>query len=181
MVVVSPLHQVYTVRMPSRVKPLLAELLAVLLSIIQPLPAACQGVYMTEPTSSPAGVRRQNIQYATQATALQAALDADLIVQELEHKLFNPVGLFRVVGDILKHHCAPMRDQLVDAVVAAAERVGPGECGSYDDAVVAMRMLWTVLETMKLVRVHFILHFGNCRTDPGMMFRRTLPTTNSCR
>jgi hypothetical protein len=147
-------YPVVTVRMPSRIKPLLTELLAVLLNIIQPLPPACAGVYMQEPTTGPVGARHQAVQHAAQAAALHAVLDPDLIVQEIEHKLFDPSGLFRVVGETLKCHCAPMRDQAVDAVIAAAQRCAPGAGGSYADAVVAMRLLFNVLETMKLVRFH---------------------------
>jgi hypothetical protein len=142
--------------MPSRIRCLLSELLAVLLSIIQPLPESCAGMYMQEPTSGPAGARYQAVHHAAQAAALHAALDPDLICQELEHRLFDPSGLFRVVGETLKCHCAPMRDAAVDAVVAAADRCAPGERGSYQDAVVAMRMLFTVLETMKLVGLTFL-------------------------
>jgi hypothetical protein len=77
-------YPVVTVRMPSRIKPLLTELLAVLLNIIQPLPPACAGVYMQEPTTGPVGARHQAVQHAAQAAALHAVLDPDLIVQEIE-------------------------------------------------------------------------------------------------
>lgn len=148
-----PSHErVMTVRMPSRVPPLLAELLAILLSVIEPLPSATPGVYMQKPTGSPQGQRLQADHHATQASMLHDVLDPGFIKQEVDHGLFDPRGMFRVIGETLKYHCAPMRDGAVEAMVAVGQTCAPGAGGTYASAVQAMRMCFEVLEFMKLVR-----------------------------
>lgn len=62
-----------------------------------------------------------------------------------------------VIGEVLKAHCAPMRDQAVDAMVALAEKCGPGGGGSNADAVAAMRKCFEILELMKLVSASLLL------------------------
>ncbi|KAF8583347.1 hypothetical protein K439DRAFT_1247188, partial [Ramaria rubella] len=51
------------------------------------------------------------------AHALLAHFDPALIEQELRRGIFDPAGLFSVLGETLKRHCAPMRDRLVDRMV----------------------------------------------------------------
>ncbi|KDQ62422.1 hypothetical protein JAAARDRAFT_30329 [Jaapia argillacea MUCL 33604] len=135
-----------TLRMPSRIRPLLEELLEVIITVTQPtLPTQPSGLYV--PTKA---VQAQARQHATQEETLRRAFDLDLIEQELKHKVFDPSGLFRVVGDILKVHCAPMRDRHVDAMVSLAQTCAPGGIGTKADAVKAIRMCFEVLELMKL-------------------------------
>jgi hypothetical protein len=150
-----PLDSVMTVRMPSRLRPLLAELLEVLLSVIQPLPSTSSGFYMQHPTTSVSGQQHQAQQHAVQATLLRSVLDSDLIEQELKHGLFDPSGLFRVIGETLKCHCAPMRDRAVETMVQIAQTCAPGGGGTKADAVKALRMCFEVLEFMKLVSGSF--------------------------
>jgi hypothetical protein len=55
-----------------------------------------------------------------------------------------------VIGQILKSHCAPMRDQAVDAMVQLAKTCAPNGEGSKGDAVRAIRECFELLELMKL-------------------------------
>ncbi|KAG1822866.1 T-complex 11 [Suillus subaureus] len=133
-----------TLRMPSRIRPLLTEFLEVLLFVIQPLTSIC-GTY-----ANPATLQTQIEQHAAQAAHLRSLFDPELIQQELHHQLFDPSGLFIVIGHTLKSHCAPMRDRLVDAMVEAAKACAPGCGGTKADAVKAVRMCLDILELMKL-------------------------------
>lgn len=139
----SPLRAL-TLRMPSRIRPLLTEFLEVLLFVIQPLTSIC-GTY-----ANPATLQTQIEQHAAQAAHLRSLFDPDLIQQELHHQLFDPSGLFIVIGHTLKSHCAPMRDRLVDAMVEAAKACAPGCGGTKADAVKAVRVCLDILELMKL-------------------------------
>lgn len=139
----SPLRAL-TLRMPSRIRHLLTEFLEVLLFVIQPLTSIC-GTY-----ANPATLQTQIEQHAAQAAHLRSLFDPELIQQELHHQLFDPSGLFIVIGQTLKSHCAPMRDRLVDAMVEAAKACAPGCGGSKADAVKAVRMCLDILELMKL-------------------------------
>jgi hypothetical protein len=80
---------------------------------------------------------------------LNDVLDVDLIMQEVEHNAFNPVGTFALIGEILKDHCAPMRDAAIDDMVAFAGRCSSGP---KSEIVRAIRACFEILELMKLVR-----------------------------
>lgn len=97
-------------------------------------------------------------QHATQAAHLRSVFDPDLIEQEIRHDVFDPSGLFQAIGQVLKCHCAPMRDRAVDAMVDVAQSCAPGGSGSKSDAVRAVRMCLDILELMKLVSRRFFQH-----------------------
>jgi len=134
--------------MPSRIRPLLHELLLVLLSIISPQTA----LVSTSPQSGRISIQQRQKQQQEQAQALRAVLDVDLIDQEMKHGLFDPSGAFEVIGQILKSHCAPMRDPAVDAMVQLATTCAPGGGGGKAEAIRAIRECFELLELMKLVR-----------------------------
>ncbi|OSD07230.1 Tcp11-domain-containing protein [Trametes coccinea BRFM310] len=153
-----------TVRAQPRLGPLLNELLEVLISIIQPpqtpalalraaaAAAASSSASTTAPPTlhapAPAQGFAQNHAHVAQ---LRAHLDPALILQELAHGLFDPAGVFAVIGDIIRCHCAPMRDAAVDAMVALARSCGSGGGGGTRlDAVRAIRMCFEIMELMKL-------------------------------
>ncbi|RDX53333.1 Tcp11-domain-containing protein [Lentinus brumalis] len=137
-----------TVRTPSRIRPLLHELLEVLVSIIQP---------MQQPSTRPPELLfppppqhpqfQQNIAHVAH---LRQLLDPELIQQEIDHGLFDPSGVFQAIGDIIRCHCAPMRDAAVDQMVALARSCAPGGAGTKLDAVRAIRMCFEIMELMKL-------------------------------
>ncbi|KAI0917155.1 hypothetical protein AcV5_007703 [Taiwanofungus camphoratus] len=134
-----------TVRVASRIRPLLLELLEVLVSIIQPVMSKTTGLYM-QPTS----LHPQFQQNVAHVALLRSILDADLIQQELDHGLFDPSGVFQSIGDIIRCHCAPMRDHAVDQMVALAKSCALGGSGSKVDAVRAIRLCFEIMELMKL-------------------------------
>ncbi|KIJ62572.1 hypothetical protein HYDPIDRAFT_94005 [Hydnomerulius pinastri MD-312] len=137
-------RQVLTLRMPSRIRPLLTEFLEVLLFVIQPLTS------ISDTYANPNTFQVQIERHAAQAAHLRSVFDPDLIQQELQHDLFDPSGLFIVIGQTLKSHCAPMRDRAVDTMVEVAKTCAPGGSGSKADAVKAVRMCLDILELMKL-------------------------------
>ncbi|XP_006462741.1 hypothetical protein AGABI2DRAFT_207333 [Agaricus bisporus var. bisporus H97] len=133
-----------TVRTPSRVRALLNEFLEVLLHVIQPL-ATLSGPYVkTEVLQGPVE------EHAEQAKHIRSLFDLDLIEQELKHGVFDPSGLFQVIGLTLKNHCAPMRDHAVDSMVEAAKACAPGGSATIRDAVKVVRNCSEILELMKL-------------------------------
>ncbi|KAI6099327.1 T-complex protein 11-domain-containing protein [Pisolithus croceorrhizus] len=132
-----PSH-IFTLRTPSRMRLLLTEFLEVLLF-------ASQDAY-----AHPSTLQPQIERHAAQAAHLRSVFDPDLIQQELKHDLFDPSGLFVVIGQTLKSHCAPMRDRAVDAMVEVAKKCAPGGGGTKADAVKAVRMCLDILELMKL-------------------------------
>jgi hypothetical protein len=156
--------------MPSRIRPLLHELLLVLLSIISPQTA----LVSTSPQSGRISIQQRRKQQQEQAQALRAVLDVDLIEQEMRHGLFDPSGAFEVIGQILKSHCAPMRDPAVDAMVQLAMTCAPGGGGGKAEAVRAIRECFELLELMKLDIANHQMQ--TCRpliihTSPGFELR----------
>ncbi|KNZ80976.1 Protein SOK1 [Termitomyces sp. J132] len=135
---------VFTLRMPSRIRNLLTEFLEVLLLVIQPLSSA-SGMYVY-----PSTLKSQMQEHSAQALYVRSIFDPVLIEQELKHELFDPSGLFSAIGTILKGHCAPMRDRSVEAIVQVAQTCAPGATGKKRDAVMAVRMCLEILELMKL-------------------------------
>lgn len=153
-----------TVRTPSRLKPLLTELLEVLVSIIQPAveprtqasapstSAAAEGSTSTAlPDLHPSLLHPHYQQNASHVSYLRSILDVDLIQQEIGHGLFDPSGVFQAIGDIIRCYCAPMRDHSVEQMVGIAKSCAPGGTGTKSDAVRAIRMCFEIMELMKLV------------------------------
>ncbi|THH16984.1 hypothetical protein EW146_g3748 [Bondarzewia mesenterica] len=140
-----PLRQRLTLRMPSRIKPLFHELLEVLLSIIRPQNASVPSVQ-----GGNVSVQQRLQQQHEHTERLHAVLDPELIEQEMKHGLYDPSSTFKVIGEVMKAHCAPMRDQAVDGMVALAYKCAPGGEGTIADAVHAIRHCFEILELMKL-------------------------------
>ncbi|TFY83169.1 hypothetical protein EWM64_g841 [Hericium alpestre] len=140
-----PLRRKLTLRMPSRLRPLLQELLQVLLSIIRP-----QASVLPNTQGGNVSFQQRVRQHMEQSQRLQAVLDADLIEQEMKHGVYDLSSSFGVIGEVLKSHCAPMRDAAVDAMVDLANKCAPGGEGTKADAVQAMRSCFEILELMKL-------------------------------
>ncbi|KAI0086511.1 T-complex protein 11-domain-containing protein [Irpex rosettiformis] len=155
-----------TVRMPSRLRPLLTELLEVLISIIQPAieprssgptaPSTSTSTDVEAPASNTLPGLHPNLlhphsqQNASHVSYLRSILDIDLIQQEIGHGLFDPSGVFQAIGDIIRCYCAPMRDHSVDQMVELAKSCAPGGTGTKNDAVRAIRMCFEIMELMKL-------------------------------
>lgn len=72
--------------------------------------------------------------------------------------MFDAGSVFRWIGEVMKMHCAPMRDGMVEGMVRMGCTDGSGEHqdGGGDDVaarrpVKALRMCFEILEVMKLV------------------------------
>jgi hypothetical protein len=76
-------------------------------------------------------------------------LDVSMLMQEIERGVCDLVRLSEWMAQLLKEHCAPMRDGQVDNMVTAI-RSGVVEHSSAQ-IVDGLRDLFSILETMKLV------------------------------
>ncbi|MCO5598597.1 hypothetical protein L7F22_052694 [Adiantum nelumboides] len=69
-------------------------------------------------------------------------LDPGLIMQQLYYGGLDITGLVTTVGSILKQHCAPMRDSLIDNMIETVTNQG--------DVTRSLRQCFEILELMKL-------------------------------
>ena len=75
-------------------------------------------------------------------------MDFDLLIQQLSHGSFDFVSMARWLGEVFKSHCAPMRDVWVAEMINRF--VTSSETGSVDKLVQGLRMIFQILEAMKL-------------------------------
>ncbi|KAF9568781.1 Tcp11-domain-containing protein [Agrocybe pediades] len=130
----------YTHRAASRILPLLTEFLEVLLVVIQPL--SNTAIY-TDPVS----IHDQALEHSAHAAHLRAIFDPEFIAQEVRHGVWDPEGVFKEIGETLKFHCAPMRDEDVDALVNSSAVKGEG-----------MKAIKTCLELLELMKLDIANH-----------------------
>lgn len=83
---------------------------------------------------------------------IQSVLDPDLIMQQLTRGILDMKKLATWLARLLKCHCAPMRDASVEAIVSTIAR--GVDAGSARDLVEGLRLVFMVLEAMKLVCTH---------------------------
>lgn len=76
-------------------------------------------------------------------------LDVAMIMQEISKGVFDLMDLAQWLAKLLKAHCAPMRDEWIDQMVAQTRR-GVAE-GCQKRIVLGLRQLLGILEAMKLV------------------------------
>lgn len=85
---------------------------------------------------------------------VEAALDEGLLKQQLEYGVLDFKKLSEWLAGVLKAHCAPMRDQWVEQMVAqVAFGVDNGKTWALRDG---LKMVFGILEAMKLVSLHSI-------------------------
>ncbi|KAJ1914317.1 cAMP-mediated signaling protein sok1, partial [Tieghemiomyces parasiticus] len=72
---------------------------------------------------------------------LMANLDVKLIHQQLQHGVFNVVNVVNYITTVLKRHCAPVRDALIESILRSVHR---GEYGR------TLRRCFELLEVMRL-------------------------------
>lgn len=77
--------------------------------------------------------------------ALFAALDPEFLTVQVRRGNFDP-EIFRVIGEAMKVHCAPVRDSMVDDMVGIAT----GSDGRTPDVVLGLRKCFDCVEVMKL-------------------------------
>ncbi|CCX33089.1 T-complex protein 11-domain-containing protein [Pyronema domesticum] len=79
---------------------------------------------------------------------VEAALENDLLMQQLQHGVLDFKKLSEWLAGVLKAHCAPMRDQWVEQMVS---RVAYGVDHNKTPALVeGLKMVFGILEAMKL-------------------------------
>lgn len=78
-------------------------------------------------------------------THLCSTFDHEQFVQALHYGLFSPTRFAKYMSSLMKRHCAPMRDDAIDATVTMLEKA---QCTSH--FVAALRATFDVLEMMKL-------------------------------
>lgn len=77
--------------------------------------------------------------------ALFAALDPEFLTVQVRRGNFD-LEIFRVIGEAMKVHCAPVRDSMVDDMVGIAT----GSDGRTPDVVLGLRKCFDCVEVMKL-------------------------------
>ena len=122
-------------RMPSRIAPLVSELRSILLSLL--------------PASHSSTGKAGELEDVPTHELVSSVLDPALISQEVEHGVLDVGSLARFLGRILKTHCAPMRDELVDNMIVVIEEGAACTDGSV--VTQGLRSCFEVLELMKLV------------------------------
>jgi hypothetical protein len=77
-------------------------------------------------------------------------LDTALLMQQVEKGVLNIVRLSQWIADLLKSHCAPMRDESADEMASKIEE----GCVKFDMELIVdgLEKLFSFLEAMKLVR-----------------------------
>ncbi|KAG8887291.1 hypothetical protein FRB98_000277 [Tulasnella sp. 332] len=169
-----PVHDAwhgYVLSTPSRVLPLLETLKEVLHLVVHPASmtavtsnvSAVSGSSPSSPTGasspqegfppaspmsfgSPFGYRSS----PANADPLLAPFDPALIQQELTHGVFDHESVFKWVGQMMKMHCAPMRDGMVENMVRMATETDESDPTPERRPVKALKMCFDILEVMKL-------------------------------
>lgn len=132
-------------RLPSRIVPLIQELRDIILAL---LPSS--GTTDAQGQETPTRRTAKSSDSAGSATAQMIidTLDPMFIAQEVAHGVLDVSSLAKFFGHILKSHCAPMRDEIVESMVQTIHRGGQ----TNDMPIVAsgLRMCFEILELMKL-------------------------------
>ncbi|KAG9003244.1 hypothetical protein FRB93_011157 [Tulasnella sp. JGI-2019a] len=162
----------YVLSTPSRVLPLLETLKEVLHLVVHPAsmtavtsnvsavsgsapssptgasppPEACPPSSPVFAVSPPFGSRSS----PANADPLLAPFDPALIQQELTHGVFDHQSVFKWVGQMMKMHCAPMRDGMVENMVRMATETDELDPTPERRPVKALKMCFDILEVMKL-------------------------------
>jgi T-complex protein 11 len=108
----------------------------------------------------------------TDRVDVESILDPPLLMQQLRHNVLDFKGLSLWLAAVLKAHCAPMRDQWVEQMVA---KVAYGvDNGKISALVEGIQMVFGILEAMKLVSFlkllklpdSILICFTGCREPP---------------
>ena len=103
--------------------------------------------------------------------AITERLDVGLIMQEIRNGVCDLVDLAAWLARVIKRHCAPMRDHLVNAMEREIQ-YGAWE-GNPEKLVNGLRQLLNILEAMKLdVANHQIRHMRPLLVDDTVNFQR---------
>ena len=80
---------------------------------------------------------------------VEEVVDPEFLCQQLFRGVLNVGNLARFLGRIMKEHCAPMRDSMVEKMMAQFEYAQQTE--NTPAFVLGLRMVFELLEGMKLV------------------------------
>ena len=98
-------------------------------------------------------------------------VDVELIMQEIQNGVCDLIDLGNWLAKVLKNHCAPMRDHLVDSMQIEIKRGASEE--KPGRLVNGIRQLLTILESMKLdVANHQIRHMRPLLIEDTINFQR---------
>lgn len=126
---------------PSRLPRLIQSLRSILESLMAST-TPCAGYYANSreaPSGGPGAVTHALV------PALFDALDPEFLTIQVRRRNFD-TDMFRVIGEAMKVHCAPVRDEMVDDMVATAI----GSDDKAPDVVGALRKCFDCVEVMKL-------------------------------
>ncbi|KAF2275155.1 uncharacterized protein EI97DRAFT_379747 [Westerdykella ornata] len=102
---------------------------------------------------------------------IEEHLDVEKLMQEIERGVCDLVRLAEWLALLLKEHCAPMRDELVDRMVKATE-VGVAR-NSSEHIIGGLRDLFGILEAMKLdVANHQVRNLKTMLIEDTIHFER---------
>jgi hypothetical protein len=97
--------------------------------------------------------------------AVKDRLDVPMLMQEIEKQLCDFVSISQGLASLLKRHCAPMRDNMVDGMVRKMQE------GDASSIAAGLRDLFGVLEAMKLdVANHQIRHLRGLLIEDTINF-----------
>nr|POE85629.1 protein sok1 [Quercus suber] len=103
--------------------------------------------------------------------SIDLRFDVDLIMQEVTHGKCDLISLSEWIATVLKAHCAPMRDEVVDQMKARIQH-GAWE-NSHEILADGLRRLIAILEQMKLdVANHQIRYMRPLLIDDTINFQR---------
>jgi len=85
----------------------------------------------------------------SERSLVEEVVDPEFLCQQLFRGVLNVENLARFLGRIMKEHCAPMRDSMVEKMMTQFECAQQTE--STQTFVLGLRMVFELLEGMKLV------------------------------
>ncbi|KAJ8292784.1 Protein SOK1 [Rhodotorula toruloides] len=131
-------------RLPSRIFQLIVELRAIISTLLpgsptpnSPTPSSAATFDTSSLSAAPSSAPTHNAR-----EAVAEVLDPVHLTQQIAHGVADIAALARFLGSTLKMHCAPMRDELVDAMVKVT-------CEG-EGIVKGLRLCFEILELMKL-------------------------------
>jgi len=103
--------------------------------------------------------------------SIAARLDVDLLMQEISNGLCDLVDLANWLAKVLKKHCAPMRDSLVDSMRLEVQRGALND--NVEQLVSGLRQVLSILELMKIdVANHQVKHMRSVLVNDTVKFQR---------
>lgn len=155
-----PCEEQLPIRVPSRIRALIEELREVTIAVVSPPPPSIPLRSLSSCPHQPGyALRPRRLSAADPSSIawLHEAFDVPLVEQHLRHGIFDAPKLFTAVGDLLKKHCAPTRDSMVQTMIDVAAKCGSGKTSSLVDGLNAIRVCFELLELMRLVSFTFML------------------------